>query len=100
MASGFRTNSEYRRYMTSNGLQMMNDNLRHACDNAHARAFDFAVSPQSTSIHPSHFFASIFDDSQPVGYEANATKAKYLDEYRQEASTTTQDMSRLFGFRY
>jgi hypothetical protein len=96
----FRTNAAYRRHMTAHALETMNDNLRHACENANARAFDFAVPPQQSSVHPSHFFRSLFDESQPIGYETNAAKAAYLSEYREEASTVTHDMTHLLGLRF
>lgn len=96
----FRTNAAYRRHMTDHALETMNDNLRHACENANTRAFDFAVPPKQTSIHPSHFFRSIFDEAPAIADETNSAKAAYLSEYREEASTVTHDMTDLLGHRF
>ena len=75
-----RTNAEYRRYMTTNATKIMESNLNHACENLNVRGLhvgDFGAS----GTGPPYTFKSAIDSARPFGYETNATKESYINEY-------------------
>ena len=91
-----RTNAEYRRYMTEHASGIMQDNMRYACDNLNARAF--AAPVRQTRVGEPHVFVAapherhvVRADGGVFGYETNATKDAFLEEYAREASAVRQE---------
>ena len=73
----FKSNREYRDYMTHNASQIMVDNWRTACNVRKPGVFDARTIEPPQSAQPPIFFKGLNDHTPP--YEKNATKMRFLE---------------------
>lgn len=74
----FRSNREYREYMTKNASQIMYDNWKTACDVRKPGLLERRKTEHPYTRNAPIFFNGIDDHSSP--FENNETKEKFLRE--------------------
>lgn len=73
----FKSNSEYRNYMTQNASQIMLDNWKSACDVRKSGLFEQRTMEPPQSAQPPIFFKNLNDHTPH--YEKNSTKMRFLE---------------------
>lgn len=82
----FKTNKDYRKYMTDHAETIIQQNHNFAYNNNSMSNF----SPSNVEIQNNHlgpyFFKSPLDHTTPFGYQTNHTKEQFLHTYRNDVN--------------
>jgi hypothetical protein len=82
MRNNIQSNWEYRKYLTDNGLQLMQQNYQEACNDAGCYAKSYEIQSSGNVIKDPMTTPFVYKDTnltaQPFGYASSDLKTNYL----------------------
>ena len=88
--ANIKTNSDYRKYLQTNGFSLIKNNQMNACDQCSSCPYSHSLHKKENNLikqtNGPYIFDTILSNDQPFGYETSDLKNLYLS--RQQINAT------------